>query len=98
MNVTVEWEPSKGQRNRRKHGVSFEEAQELFLSGGEYPEFFDSLHSEEEDRFLAIGPTAQGILVVVWTEREPDAIRIISARLATERKQGLYHSCMERHR
>ncbi len=95
--MTVEWDPGKDQQNRRKHGVSFQEAQEVFLSGRDYLEVFDSVHSKEEDRFLAIGATAHGVTVVVWTEREPDAIRIISARPATRREQDLYRSYMEKH-
>lgn len=95
--MTVEWDPAKDLQNRRKHGVSFEEVQEVFLSGTEYLETFDSAHSADEDRFLAIGPTARGIVVVVWTERDLDVVRIVSARLATEHEQGLYYSHMERH-
>ena len=81
--------------NRRKHGVSFEEAQELFASGSDYMEIFDEAHSESEDRFIAIGPIARGLVLVVWTTRDEETIRIVSARWASEREQALYHSTMD---
>lgn len=52
--VKVSWDPVKSRANRKKHGVSFEEAQELFTSGIDYLEIFDDAHSDDEDRFLAI--------------------------------------------
>jgi uncharacterized DUF497 family protein len=55
-------------------------------------------HSEFEDRFIAIGPIDRGIVVVVYTEREEEVIRIIGARLATKREQALYRSYMEQHK
>jgi uncharacterized DUF497 family protein len=58
--VEFEWDPAKDRSNRRKHGVSFAEAQRLFESGVDYLEIFDAAHSEFEDRFLAIGPIVAG--------------------------------------
>ncbi len=93
--MTVEWDPEKSAQNAAKHGVHFYEAQELLLSSVDYLEVFDAVHCEDEDRFIAIGPTAKGILVVVWTEREEDTVRLISARRATRREHGLYHAYLE---
>ena len=93
--MIVEWDESKNRENVRKHGISFQQAQELLISGSDYLEFFDSSHSFEEDRFAAVGPTSEGILLVVWTEREEGAFRIISARRATGSERELYHSYME---
>lgn len=90
----VEWDEGKNLINQRKHGISFEEAEELFTSGSDYLEIFDEAHSESEDRFIAIGPVQRGLVLVVWTDRDDDTIRIISARWANEREQGLYHSYM----
>jgi uncharacterized protein len=81
--------------NQRKHGISFREAEELFTSGSDYLEIFDDAHSEMEERFIAIGPTSRGLVLVVWTEREDDTRRIISARWASPREQGLYHRYMD---
>ena len=88
MRVIVEWDSTKARRNLRKHGVSFEEATTLFTDPLSST-IEDPLHSEDEDRFVIIGQSIQGrILVVVHTDRG-DKIRIISARVATasERKQ-----------
>ena len=46
----------------------------------------DHDHSDEEERFIAIGMIIRGIIVVVWTERREDVVRIISARPATQRE------------
>ena len=69
---------------RHKHGLSFEEASSLFASGADYLEMFDELHSDEEERFIAIGPIRRGVIVVVHTEPQEDTIRIVSARPATK--------------
>jgi uncharacterized protein len=92
--VKVEWDEAKSISNRRKHGVSFEEAAVLFASGQDYFEIFDEAHSESEDRFIAIGPIRRGLVLVVWTARDDDNLRIISARWAGEREQALYYSCV----
>jgi len=93
--VELEWDPAKSLANEAKHGVSFDEAGELFTSGDDYLELFDEAHSAEEDRFIAIGPIARGLVLVVWTERDEDVIRIISARWATPSERRRYHSYME---
>src|SRR5215210_5573754 len=94
--VRVAWDDAKNLANRRKHGISFEEAEELFISGSDYLEIFDESHSESEDRFIAIGPVVRGIILVVWTFRDDDGtVRIISARWASEREQVLYQSYMD---
>lgn len=52
-------------------------------------EIFDEEHSDEEDRFIALGTIKRGVVVVVYTEPEADVLRILSARMATksERKR-----------
>lgn len=90
--MKVEWDEAKNLANRRKHDLSFEEAAELFASGADYLEIFDEAHSELEDRFIAIGPVTRGFVLVVWTERDDDVYRIISARWANEREQVLYRA------
>ena len=90
--MEIEWDPAKDQSNQRKHGLSFTEARQLFESGANYLEIFDVEHSEQEDRFIAIGPVDRGIVVVVFTERDEDIVRIIGARRASGREEALYHS------
>jgi len=95
--VKVVWDASKNRRNRVKHGVSFEEASELFTSGVDFLEIYDEAHSIDEDRFIAIGPIIRGVVMVVWTEREEDVVRIISARWATSREASRFHSYTSRY-
>jgi len=90
--VKYEWDDDKDLLNQRKHGLSFSEAIRLFESDDRYLEIFDNEHSVVEDRFIAIGPIERGLIVVVFTERENDIIRIIGARMATKVEQTLYHA------
>jgi uncharacterized protein len=86
-----EWDKAKSLANEKKHGVTFEEAQTVFF-GEEAILFDDPDHSEEEERFILLGPsTVLSILVVVHCYREASgAIRIISARHATRRERRAY--------
>jgi len=88
--VPFEWDPRKDEANREKHGLSFEAATELFTSGTDFLEIYDGEHSDEEDRFIAIGPTRAEVVVVVYTERQDDIIRIVSARKATKTEIELF--------
>ena len=83
------WDVRKALSNSLKHGVSFDEAITVFLDpfAGTVA---DPDHSDDEDRFLTIGHSLKGrLLLVVHTEIAESSIRVISARLATalERKQ-----------
>ncbi len=93
--VRIEWDPAKDEQNVAKHGISFAEASELFTSNVDYLEFFDEAHSDDEERFIAIGPVKRGLVLVVWTERGEDSLRIISARWATRVEQMLFRKHME---
>ena len=93
--VKIQWDPAKNAENKVKHGVSFEEAAALFTSERDYLEIFDEAHAEDEERLIAIGLVRRGVIVIVWTERREDTIRIISARWATGRERLLYARHME---
>ena len=56
--MDFEWDDEKDLSNQQKHGLSFRDARKLFESGAQYLEIFDENHSETEDRFIAIGPSA----------------------------------------
>ena len=89
--IRFEWDKSKAALNRRKHGVSFEEAQTVFYD--EYAiEFFDPDHSEREDHFIMLGMSfTLRVLVVCHCFREAQSgIRIISARKATHHEARQY--------
>jgi len=94
--VRVTWDRAKNLANQKSHGISFQEASELFTTGVDYLELFDDAHSDEEDRFIAIGPIQRGLVLVVWTQRDNDVVRIISARWATRSEQALFRAHMRR--
>ena len=94
--MKVDWDQAKNVANQKKHGVSFEEAQELLLSDRDYLVVFDEEHSQDEDRFIAIGPIRRGLVLIVWTERNDDVVRIISARWATRSERELFRAHLQR--
>ena len=89
MDFIFEWDEAKALANLAKHGVTFEEAQSVFGDTHSLT-IFDTRHSGDEDRFIDIGRSDSGlILVVVYTERDT-RIRIISCRHATPRERQHY--------
>lgn len=94
--MRVTWNRAKNLANQKNHGISFQEASELFTSGADYLELFDDAHSDDEDRLIAIGPIRRGLVLVIWIERDEDVVRIISARWATRSEQALFRSHMRR--
>lgn len=87
--MEFEWNPDKTAINLNKHGISFQEAATVFndLLSVTFP---DSDHSIGENRYVIIGMSSSGqLLVVSHTDRE-DRIRIISARTATRSEQRFY--------
>lgn len=89
--LRFEWDPRKNKSNRRKHGVSFEEAQTAFAD--EHGLLIDDPeHSDAEDRFVLLGmSSALRVLIVCHCYRaDGDVIRIISARRADRSEQADY--------
>ncbi len=83
------WDPKKAAENLKRHGVDFREAATLFddpLS----TTFPDADHSTGEHRFLIIGMSALGRILVVSHTETADAIRLITARAATRRERRFY--------
>ncbi|MEW6103382.1 MAG: BrnT family toxin [bacterium] len=91
VNISFEWDKNKNSLNKRKHGVSFEEAQTVFSDENALL-LDDPDHSDEEDRFILLGLSSNlRILVVCHCYRKNDAIiRIISVRKATRLEQKQY--------
>jgi len=89
--LRFEWDEAKSRENQRKHGVSFVEAQTVFLDERAI-RFFDPGHSDDEDRFLMLGIGFRlRVLVVCHCFREDDVvIRIISARKANRKEEAVY--------
>ena len=89
MKLTFEWDEVKAKTNSKKHKVSFEEGKTIFNDPLLFT-FPDDVHSSTEERFINIGLSANGlILVLTHTERQ-DKIRIISCRKATARERKFY--------
>jgi uncharacterized DUF497 family protein len=87
--VFLEWDQAKEVRNRRKHGVSFAEAATVF--GDPLSKTFPDLeHSEQEERYLTLGASESGKILVIAHLEEGDNIRIINARPATRRERRFY--------
>ena len=84
----VQWDDVKNEINKKKHGISLEAASYVFTDPNR-KEFFDELHSDEEDRYRVIGCIGK-IVFVVYTERG-DASRLISARFANARERRAYY-------
>jgi uncharacterized DUF497 family protein len=78
------WDPDKERRNVEKHGISFDTAARIFEDA--VVEDIDSRFDYEEERVQALGVVDNRVIVVVYTERENDEIRIISARRATAKE------------
>ncbi|XCN73274.1 MAG: BrnT family toxin [Candidatus Electrothrix aestuarii] len=89
MKPRFEWNPDKAERNLRKHGISFEEAETVF----DDPLFItvlDEEHAVDEERYITLGLSETGrLLLIAHTDRQ-GAIRIISARKATKRERRFY--------
>ena len=89
MTLEFEWHARKSAENQRKHGVTFEEAKTVF------DDCFalmvaDPDHSADEDRWLEMGLSAAGRLIVVWYTLRSGVIRIIGARSATPAEARSY--------
>jgi len=89
--MRFEWDERKNQANRRKHGISLEEAQTVFFDENAL-EFDDPDHSGDETRFLLLGRSFQlRVLVVCHCYRAKSSlIRLISARRATAKERAVY--------
>jgi hypothetical protein len=81
-NPDFEWDPRKASENMRRHGVTFQEAASAFYDPLAV-EFPDPDHSLEEDRYITIGMSSAGRLLLVPHAHRGDRIRIISARRIT---------------
>ena len=87
--MTFEWDEAKAAANLAKHGVSLDEAKTVF-DDPLFVDFYDPEHSINEPRYINIGRSRRGrLLIVSYTERG-DAIRLISARELTSSEREAY--------
>lgn len=87
--VLFEWDPEKEKRNQRKHGVSFHEAATVFGDPLSIT-FHDPDHSAGEERYITIGMSKKGVILVVAHAEKGDAVRVVTARRATRRERRFY--------
>ena len=88
MALLFEWDDTKASSNKKKHGISFEEASTAF--GDELSITIEDMNSNEENRLILIGKSLQFKTLVVVHIEKTDIIRIISARKATKKEQSFY--------
>ena len=94
INYNFEWDPRKASINLYKHDISFEEAATVFRDSKALS-IFDPDHTENEDRWITMGISEKGrVLIVIHTFREESedavTIRIISSRKATKQETKAY--------
>lgn len=87
--MRLEWNPTKAAANLTKHGVSFQEAATVFrdplsVTGA------DPDHSYDEERFITMGASTRGRLLIVAHTDHGDTIRIINARPVTAGERVIY--------
>lgn len=93
-NYNFEWDPGKALDNSSKHGITFEEAATVFQDSKAIS-IFDPDHSENEERWITMGISGKGkLLIVIHTFREESEdvilIRIISSRKASKQEAKQY--------
>ena len=87
--MDLEWDQEKAASNLEKHGVTFEEATTVF-GDPLYIDFYDPNHSVDEHRYLIMGQSTAGrLLIVSYTERD-EVVRLISAREVTASERKAY--------
>ncbi len=85
--MNIEWDPDKAHANERLHGVSFSEAATVLDDESLIREDPDAIN---EQRFVSLGLSATGALLVVYTHREPDVYRLISSWKVNKPQRKLY--------
>ena len=87
--MTFEWDEAKAAANLAKHGVSFDEAKTVF-DDPLFVDFYDPEHSVDEHRYITLGESQQGrLLIVAYTGRD-EVTRLISAREVTSTEREAY--------
>lgn len=85
--VEFEWDENKAQRNAEKHGVTFEEAAEVFFDP--FYQAGDASVDDEQREFVLGYSLSQRLLLIIYIERG-ERTRIISARIATRAERKMY--------
>lgn len=89
--IEFEWDPLKAKENLRKHGVSFDEGATV-LHDPLGITIYDPDHSIHEDRFLTIGLSSGGRVIIVAHSDRSDRTRVINARELTRKERKAYEN------
>jgi uncharacterized DUF497 family protein len=87
--MQFEWDPQKAAANITKHGVPFDEAKSVFLDPL-YVDFYDPAHSDSEHRYIIVGESDKGRLLMVSYTEVNESVRIISSRELTPTERKAY--------
>jgi uncharacterized protein len=93
--IEFEWDAEKARTNQRKHRIRFKEAATVFDDPTGIT-VFDPDHSDDEERYITIGCSTPGRLLMVAHTDRGNKIRIISAREATRMERGAYEEEIQR--
>jgi uncharacterized DUF497 family protein len=93
--IRFEWDAHKSRANMRKHGIEFDEAATVFKDPISITSY-DPNHSEEEQRFITVGMSTAGHLLLIAHTDRGDRIRIIGARELTRRERQAYEEEIQR--
>lgn len=92
--MEFEWDAHKDAANRKKHGLSFDEAKEIF--SGPVLTWTDMRRDYGEPRQISIGELSGAVVIVVAHTPHEGRIRIISARKANQKERKNYHECFKK--
>lgn len=90
MELEFEWDEDKAQANEAKHGVSFMEARTIFGDPNAIT-IADEAHSLNEERWVDIGRSHKGRVLVLWYTARNERIRIIGCRKANRQEEQAYY-------
>ena len=93
--IDFEWDSTKEKSNLRKHRVTFSEGATVFRDGRSVT-IYDPDHSAKEDRYITIGSSVTGRLLMVAHTDRSDRTRIISARELTRKERVVYENEIKR--
>jgi uncharacterized protein len=91
--MNFEWDEAKNRANVRKHGLDFQDAEEMFR--GMVAAEADTREDYGERRWVGLGLIRGRVAHVVFADGEPDTIRIISLRKATKRENEQYEKAIQ---
>ena len=87
--IEFEWDDEKASRSLKKHGVSFEEGATIF-NDPKIATISDPDHSKDEERYISLGISVEGRLLIVVHVQRGERIRLIGCRKATKAERKTY--------